>query len=94
MEGQAPAEPDDPNSSTLNPNKHEKLGVGKGNELSHLPQKMNPALWLLRAIRLFRTFGPGNLGNSTHLTPTPLSPLPLDKVLMNFFRPWFYYPRK
>ncbi|HXZ38076.1 MAG TPA: hypothetical protein VEL68_18775 [Thermodesulfobacteriota bacterium] len=29
MEGKAPAEPDDPNSSTLNPNKHEKLGVGK-----------------------------------------------------------------
>jgi hypothetical protein len=26
----APAEPDDPNSSTLNPNKHEKLGLGKG----------------------------------------------------------------
>jgi len=25
----APAEPDDPNSSALNPNKHEKLGVGK-----------------------------------------------------------------
>jgi hypothetical protein len=29
MERSAPAEPDDPNSSTLNPNLHEKLGVGK-----------------------------------------------------------------
>ena len=29
MEGYAPAGPDDPNSSTLNPNKHEKLG-GQG----------------------------------------------------------------
>jgi len=33
MEGKAPAEPDDPNSSTLNPNKREKLGVGKGFDL-------------------------------------------------------------
>jgi hypothetical protein len=29
MERSAPAEPDDPNSSALNPNLHEKLGVGK-----------------------------------------------------------------
>jgi hypothetical protein len=29
MERSAPAEPDDLNSSTLNPNPHEKLGVGK-----------------------------------------------------------------
>jgi hypothetical protein len=29
MERSAPAEPDDPNSSTLNPNLHEKLGVDK-----------------------------------------------------------------
>jgi hypothetical protein len=29
MERSAPAEPDDPNSSTLNPNRHEKLGAGK-----------------------------------------------------------------
>jgi hypothetical protein len=33
MERSAPAEPDDPNSSTLNPNLHEKLGVGKGIKL-------------------------------------------------------------
>ena len=30
MERYAPAEPDDPNSSTLNPHLHGKLGVGKG----------------------------------------------------------------
>jgi len=29
QEGQEPAEPDDPNSSTLNPNVHTKLGVGR-----------------------------------------------------------------
>jgi hypothetical protein len=29
LENDDPAEPDDPNSSSLNPNEHKKLGMGK-----------------------------------------------------------------